>query len=79
MVLIIGERKKPLTDYGIAVKVKLLTLGKTQNWLIEEVKKKLPEKYIDTSNLYKIMTGEINSKEIVAAINDVLDIDVSTL
>lgn len=50
--------------------------SKTQTWLIEEVKKKLPNKYLDSSNLYKIMTGELNSPEIVAAINEILDIEV---
>lgn len=74
MVLIISERKRPLTDYGIEVKVQLLKLNKTQMWLIEEVKKLLPNKYLDTSNLYKIMTGEINSPDIVSAINQVLDL-----
>lgn len=74
--LIISERKKPLTDYGMEIKIKLLTMNKTQNWLIEEVKKILPNKYLDTSNLYKIMTGEINSKDIVSAINSILSIDL---
>lgn len=75
MVLIISERKKPLTDYGKTIKMRLLDLNKTQNWLIEEVKKILPNKYLDTSNLYKIMTGEINSKDIQSAINQILDIN----
>jgi hypothetical protein len=68
----LSERKKPLAEYGIAVKVELLKRSKTQNWLIEEVKKILPNKYLDTSNLNRIMTGELNSPEIVAAINEVL-------
>lgn len=54
--------------------MQLLKLNKTQMWLIEEVKKLLPNKYLDTSNLYKIMTGEINSPDIVSAINQVLDL-----
>lgn len=76
VVLIISERVRPLTDYGITVKTKLLQLGKTQQWLIDEVKKKLPDKYLDTSNMYKILTGEINSKDIVGAINNILNIDL---
>lgn len=75
MVLIISERKRPLTEYGMAVKVQLLKLNKTQTWLIEEVRKILPNKYLDSSNLYKIMTGELNSKDIQSAINQVLDIN----
>lgn len=76
VVLIISERVRPLTDYGITVKTKLLQLGKTQQWLIDEVKKKLPDKYLDTSNMYKILTGEINSRDIVGAINNILNIDL---
>ena len=74
MVLTISERKRPLTDYGIEIKVQLLKLNKTQAWLISEVKKLLPDKYLDTSNLYKIMTGEINSPDIVSAIDQILDL-----
>ncbi len=71
--IIISERKRPLTEYGVAVKVKLMKLNKTQKWLIEEVKKLLPETYLDSSNLYKIMTGEIKSIKIETAINQVLN------
>ena len=42
----ISERKRTLTEYGVEVKVKLIKLNKTQKWLIEEVKKLLPERYI---------------------------------
>ena len=72
--LIISERKKQLTAYGKQIKIKLVELDCTQAWLIEQVKKILPDKYLDTSNLYKIMTGEINSPDIQSAINQVLNI-----
>lgn len=71
--IIISERKRPLTEYGVEVKVKLMKLNKTQKWLIEEVKKLLPETYLDSSNLYKIMTGEIKSIKIETAINQVFN------
>ena len=74
MVLIISERKKQLTAYGKQIKIKLVELDRTQAWLIEQVKKILPGKYLDTSNLYKITTGEINSPDIQSAINQVLNI-----
>lgn len=67
-----SERKRPLTEYGIAIKVELFKRSKTQNWLIEEVKKILPDKYLDTSNLNRIMTGERNSPDIEAAIDSIL-------
>lgn len=75
VVLIISERKRPLTEYGVEVKVKLMKLNKTQKWLIGEVKKLLPQTYLDSSNLYKIMTGEIKSTKIESAINQILDIN----
>lgn len=49
-------------------------MNKTQAWLIDEVKKALPNKYIDGSNFYKIITGEINSPEIESAVSEVLGI-----
>lgn len=73
--LIIGERKRPLTEYGIKVKIKLMQINKTQSWLIEEVKNLLPQKYVDSSNIYKILTGEIKSTEIKTAINQILGIE----
>lgn len=54
--------------------MKLLQMGKTQQWLIEKVKAELPEKYIDSSNMYKIMTGSIKSKDIESAINSILNL-----
>lgn len=67
-----SERKRPLTDYGISIKVELLKRSKTQTWLIEEVQKILPGKYLDSSNLYKIMIGELNSSDIMTAIDSIL-------
>lgn len=73
--LTISERKRPLTEYGLEIKFRLMKMSRTQNWLIEEVKKLLPQTYLDTSNLYKIMTGEIKSIKIESAINQILDIN----
>ena len=75
MVLNISERKRPLTEYGIAIKVQLARMNKTQTWLIDEIKQLLPEAYIDTSNLYKIMTGSLRSERIEGAINNILGIE----
>lgn len=77
MVLIISERKRFFTDYAIKVKTELLKQGKTQKWLMGEIKKLLPKKYIDSSNLYKIMTGEISSPEICKAIDTILHFDTA--
>lgn len=68
-----GELKRNLTEYGIKIKTELLRQGKTQNWLIDEIKQKT-DKYVDTSNLYKLMTGQIANSEISGAINEILNI-----
>lgn len=75
MVLKLSERKWPLDDYGMAVKIQLLKMNKTQNWLIEEIKKKLPNQYIDSSNLNRIMTGALKCPNIRKAINEILSIE----
>lgn len=67
-----SERKRHLTKYGISIKVELLRRNKTQTWLIEEVKKILPGKYLDSSNLNKIMIGEISKSDIMTAIDSIL-------
>lgn len=74
VVLKISESRKPLTDYERNIKIRLIEINKTQKWLIKEVKKLLPNKYLDCSNLHKIMAGKIKSPDIVAAINQVLEI-----
>lgn len=71
--LIISERKRALTEYGIAVNVELMKAQKTQTWLIDELKKRYPDKYIDTSILYKVLTGQVSSAFIVDGINSILN------
>lgn len=73
-VLIISERKNPLTPYGIKVNVKLMEIGQKQNWLIEKLNEELPERYIDSSVVNRILTGRLNSPEIAATIDRLLEI-----
>lgn len=40
------ERKKTVSDFGIEVKLELMVRNKTQNWLIEEVKKLNPTNHL---------------------------------
>lgn len=56
---------------GITVKRRLKELGQTQQWLIGQVRLHT-DKYLDSSNLYKLMTGQYHSKELEAAIKKVL-------
>lgn len=77
VVLNISERKNPLTPYGICVNVRLMEQCKTQTWLIEQLRVKLPERYFDSSILNKILTGQVNSPKTVVAINEILGIEES--
>lgn len=62
------------TEFGVAVRVKLLQLGKSQKWLEDEVSKKT-DLYVDRGYMYKILTGQRNSPKVVAAIREILSID----
>ena len=66
-------RKNNLCDFGKAVKFRLIDLDKTQEWLIAEVKKET-DQYIDSSCLYKIMTGQITNSNLTPVIKKVLKI-----
>ncbi|MBE6831683.1 MAG: XRE family transcriptional regulator [Ruminococcaceae bacterium] len=68
-------RKRQLTSLGLEIKMELFSAGQTQEWLIEQVKKKTGM-YVDSSNLYKLMTGQSNSKKLKNAICDILQIQV---
>jgi hypothetical protein len=65
--------KSKFTDWGLAVKMKLLQMGKEQKWLEEEVAKRTGL-YLDSGYIYKILTGQRNAPKIVSAINDILEI-----
>lgn len=71
---ILSEYKNCLSDYGKSVKIKLLEMGKKQEWLISEIRNRFPNIYVDGSNIYKILTGEIKSGKVVSAINEILQI-----
>lgn len=66
--------KKPLSDYGKKIKIALMEQNRKQEWLIAEIKSRYPDVYIDSSNLYKILIGEITSGKVVAAINEILSL-----
>lgn len=62
------------TQYGDLVQFKLIQQKKTQTWLIEELREKTGM-YVDRSNLFKILTGAYKSERIIAAINEILNIE----
>lgn len=61
------------SDFGLCVKTELLRQGKTQEWLVEQVKAKTGL-FADNGYMYKILTGQRNAPKIVAAICEVLNI-----
>lgn len=70
----VNDRKRTVSEFGIAIKIKLVKMNKTQNWLIEEIKKRNPTMFVDSSVLYKVLTGQIVSGKIVDTIKTVLGI-----
>ena len=64
-----------LTPFGLSVKTKLLKSGQTQEWLIAQAKERTGM-YVDSSNLYKLMHGQLNSEKLESAIREILQIPV---
>lgn len=69
-------RKNELTEFGKEVKLELLLRGETQEWLARQVKAR-SGKYIDSSYIYKILSGKRNAPEIKAHIRAVLGLPTS--
>lgn len=70
-----SDLKNPISNYGKKIKVRLLELGKRQEWLISEIRIRFPDVYVDSSNIYKILTGKIRSGKVVSAINEILSLN----
>lgn len=62
------------TDFGLCIKTKLLQIGKDQKWLETAVAEKTGL-YVDSSYMYKILTGQRNAPRIVNAICEILNIE----
>ena len=68
------NKNRTLSEFGQKVKIALVYKNKNQNWLIAEMKRQTL-KYVDSSNLHKIMTAQIKSPDLEALISKILDID----
>jgi hypothetical protein len=66
--------KSKFSNFGLAVKVKLLQIGKEQKWLEKAVAEKTGL-FVDGGYMYKILTGQRNAPKIVAAIREILSIE----
>ncbi len=65
---------KNISEYGTKIKMRLVELGKSQNWLIGKVSEQTGL-FFDSSYLYKIMCGKEKSRNVINAINSILDIE----
>ena len=64
------------TDFGLCVKTKLLQMGKDQKWLEATISEQTGL-YVDSSYMYKILTGQRNAPKIVTAICEILNIKIA--
>lgn len=64
------------TDFGKSVKIRLVELGKNQEWLISEVKRRTGL-YFDDGYLWKVMNGILKPPKIIRCICEILDIEYS--
>lgn len=65
--------KAQLTQFGKDIKYRLVDLNRTQTWLMERVTEETGL-YMDSSYMTKIMTGQLATPKIVAAIRDILEL-----
>lgn len=63
-----------VTDYGKSIKKRLIDIGQSQEWLISQIKDKTGL-FCDGGYLYKVFTGQRSAPSIVAAINEILELD----
>ena len=59
--------------FGSSVKIRLIEMDKTQEWLCEAVRNRTGL-YFDTSYLWKIVNGVLSTPKVVEAIRDILDL-----
>lgn len=64
---------KSICPFGVQIKMKLIEQNKTQNWLIEELKK-ATGLFVDSSVMYKLLVGTNGNPKFITAIEKILDI-----
>lgn len=65
--------KRKLTAFGKKVRVRLIELEHSQEWLQSQIREETGL-FVDQSYLRKILTGQRKASKIVQAICDILDI-----
>ncbi len=66
-------RKRELTEFGKEIKVELIIRNQPQEWLIDQLKH-CSGMYVDSSILYKIMTGQVAKSKLHEYIREILEI-----
>lgn len=64
------------SEFGKAVKIRLMELDKTQDWLCEGVRNRTGL-YFDSSYLWKVLNGVLKTPKIIETICDILDLEYS--
>lgn len=67
--------KATYSQFGKQVKYRLIDLGKTQTWLQKLITEKTGL-FMDSSYMYKILTGRSNAPKVVRAICEILEIEM---
>ena len=67
-------KKRPLSPFGVQIKMKLMLLNQTQEWLNQEVSKDTGL-YVYSSLMYRILTGTVKNPKLVSSIGKILNID----
>lgn len=65
------------TPLGLAVKTKLLSMPRTQEWLVNEINKDTGMR-VDSAYVSKILTGQRSSTRVVSSIHKILDLEAPT-
>lgn len=63
-----------LTEYGKAVKKRLIDIEQSQDWLSAQITDKTGL-FVDSSYLYKIFTGQRHPQTVMSAITEILSLD----
>lgn len=66
--------KYRVTPFGKAVKVRLIEIGESQEWLIKQCRE-ATGRYIDSSYFNRILTGRCKPQIIISTICKILNID----
>lgn len=53
--------KTNVSDFGKQVKIRLIELGQTQEWLIDKVKEQTGD-FFDSSYLHRILSGKLSGE-----------------